>query len=50
LRTGRAAEAINKLGGDYAKNFKEFRLLYAIPKSEIDKMNNAANFPQNPGY
>lgn len=50
LRTGRATDAIKSLGGNYAKNFQEFRLLYAIPISEIDKMNNKVTFPQNPGY
>ena len=49
LRTGTAAAAIRSLGGNYAQNFQDFRLLYPIPKSEIDKLNNPS-FQQNPGY
>ena len=46
IRTGTAAAALLKVG----LTVPETRLLYPVPQSEVDVMNNPAGFPQNPGY
>ncbi len=44
LRTGRALETLAPLG------MQGFRVLFPIPLSQIQVINNPAIFPQNPGY
>lgn len=50
-RTGRAIEVINSLsefgGVNQSYNISDFRLLWPIPQSELDK---SSNLVQNPGY
>lgn len=50
IRTGKAIDAIKALGGEYAINIKDYHVLYAVPKSEIDIVGNPEEFGQNPGY
>ncbi|QNL51907.1 RagB/SusD family nutrient uptake outer membrane protein [Olivibacter sp. SDN3] len=44
LRTGRALDVLAPLG------MQSFRVLFPIPLSQIQVINNPAIFPQNPGY
>jgi len=48
-RTNTAAAAF-AASGLTPVNFQPFNYLYPIPESEIQTMNNASLFPQNPGY
>lgn len=48
-RTNTAAAAF-AASGLTPVNFQSFNYLYPIPESEIEIMNNASLFPQNPGY
>jgi hypothetical protein len=46
LRTGTALPALQSVG----IAVPDTRLLYPVPQSEIDIMDNPTGFPQNPGY
>ncbi|MFD2570656.1 RagB/SusD family nutrient uptake outer membrane protein [Spirosoma soli] len=46
LRTGTAVDALKATN----ITMPAYRVLYAIPKSEIDTYNNPTGFPQNQGY
>ena len=48
IRTGRAVEVMN--ASTSAFTVSEFQLLFPIPLSAIDAINDASIFPQNPGY
>ncbi|MDN5199879.1 RagB/SusD family nutrient uptake outer membrane protein [Fulvivirgaceae bacterium BMA10] len=48
LRTGRALEVMNASTSVFSVG--EHQLLYPLPLSAIDAMNNPEIFPQNPGY
>jgi len=48
LRTGRALEVLNE--GNLPFSVSEFQLLFPIPLTAIDAINDPALFPQNPGY
>lgn len=46
LRSGQAISALAAVG----ITVQPYQLLYAVPQTEIDVINNPNNFPQNPGY
>lgn len=46
IRTGTAIEAMQVVG----LNIEAYQLLYPVPQSEIDLINNTSVFYQNPGY
>lgn len=48
LRTGKAIEVMN--ASTSAFTVSDFQLVYPIPLSAIDAINDASIFPQNPGY
>lgn len=48
LRTNKAIEVMN--ASTSAFSVSDFQLLYPIPLSAIDAINNSSIFPQNPGY
>ena len=48
VRTGRAVEVMNASTSAFTVN--DFQLIYPIPLSALDAINNPAIFPQNPGY
>ena len=49
VRTNSAAAAFAS-SGLTPINFQAYQYLYPVPQSEINIMNNASTFPQNPGY
>lgn len=49
-RTGTLLERVRKYNFDAAPNIQEFHLLRPIPQTQIDRVSNPGDFPQNPGY
>lgn len=48
LRTDLAIETMNQYSANF--NIQEFQLLFPVPLTAIDTMNDPVLFPQNPGY
>jgi len=46
IRTGTAISEIAKIG----ITIQEYQLIYPVPHTEVEKINNDNIFPQNPGY
>lgn len=49
-RTGTLVERVKLYNSDGAPNIKEMHLVRPIPQTQIDRVSNPGNFPQNPGY
>lgn len=49
-RTGTLLERVRMYNVDAAANIKEMHLLRPIPQTQIDRVSNPGDFPQNPGY
>jgi hypothetical protein len=49
-RTGKLLERVRKYNLDAAPNIKEMHLVRPIPQTQIDRVSNPGDFPQNPGY
>ena len=49
-RTGKLVEYIKDHNPDVAPNIKDYHILRPIPSTFLDKLENAAEFGQNPGY
>lgn len=49
-RTGTLLERVRKHNLDAAPNIKEMHLVRPIPQTQIDRVGNPGEFPQNPGY
>jgi len=49
-RTGTLLERVKQYNSDAAPNIQEYHLLRPIPQTQIDRVSNPGDFPQNPGY
>lgn len=49
-RTGTLLERVRAYNLDAAPNIKEMHLVRPIPQTQIDRVSNPGDFPQNPGY
>ena len=49
-RTGTLLERVKLYNVDAAPNIQEYHLLRPIPQTQIDRVSNPGDFPQNPGY
>lgn len=49
-RSGKFLERLKKYNLDAAVNVKEMHLVRPIPQTQIDRVTNPGDFPQNPGY
>jgi hypothetical protein len=49
-RTGTLLERVKAHNLDAAPNIKEMHLVRPIPQTQIDRVSNPGEFPQNPGY
>ena len=49
-RTGTLLERVRLYNVDAAPNIQEYHLLRPIPQTQIDRVSNPGDFPQNPGY
>jgi len=49
-RTGKLLEQVNLYNPDAAANIKPYHLVRPIPQTQIDRVSNPGDFPQNPGY
>lgn len=49
-RTGQLLNRVKKYNPDAAVNIKEMHLVRPIPQTQIDRVTNPGDFPQNPGY
>ena len=49
-RTGTLLERVRAHNLDAAPNIKEMHLVRPIPQTQIDRVSNPGDFPQNPGY
>ena len=49
-RTGTLLERVRAHNLDAAPNIQEMHLVRPIPQTQIDRVSNPGNFPQNPGY
>jgi len=49
-RTGKLLERVRQYNLDAAPNIKEMHLVRPIPQTQIDRVSNPGDFPQNPGY
>lgn len=49
-RTGKLLERVRKYNLDAAPNIQEMHLVRPIPQTQIDRVSNPQDFPQNPGY
>ncbi|RDB07970.1 RagB/SusD family nutrient uptake outer membrane protein [Runella aurantiaca] len=49
-RSGKFLERLKKFNLDAAANVKEMHLVRPIPQTQIDRVTNPGDFPQNPGY
>ena len=49
-RTGALLERVRMYNTDAAPNIKEMHLVRPIPQTQIDRVSNPGDFPQNPGY
>jgi len=49
-RTGTLLERVKLYNRDAAPNIKEMHLVRPIPQTQIDRVSNPGEFPQNPGY
>ncbi|WP_439482588.1 RagB/SusD family nutrient uptake outer membrane protein [Cyclobacterium plantarum] len=49
-RTGTLLERVRQHNLDAAPNIQEMHLVRPIPQTQIDRVSNPGDFPQNPGY
>ncbi|HUX58031.1 MAG TPA: RagB/SusD family nutrient uptake outer membrane protein [Bacteroidales bacterium] len=49
-RTGKLIEYVKLYNPDAAENIKPMHLVRPIPQTQIDRVSNPEDFPQNPGY
>ncbi|WP_209332504.1 RagB/SusD family nutrient uptake outer membrane protein [Lunatimonas salinarum] len=49
-RTGTLLERVKLYNRDGGANIKEMHLVRPIPQTQIDRVSNPGDFPQNPGY
>jgi starch-binding outer membrane protein, SusD/RagB family len=49
-RTGLLLERVRLHNYDAAPNIKEMHLVRPIPQTQVDRVSNPGDFPQNPGY
>lgn len=49
-RTGKLLERVRMYNADAAPNIQEMHLVRPIPQTQIDRVSNPGDFPQNPGY
>ncbi len=49
-RTGTLLQRVKQYNSDAAPNIQEYHLLRPIPQTQIDRVSNPGDFPQNPGY
>jgi hypothetical protein len=49
-RTGQLLTRVKKYNLDAAPNIKEMHLVRPIPQTQLDRVTNPGDFPQNPGY
>jgi hypothetical protein len=49
-RTGKLLERVRAHNHDAAANIKDYHVLRPIPQDQIGRIDNPADFPQNPGY
>lgn len=49
-RTGKLLERVRMYNADASPNIKEMHLVRPIPQTQIDRVSNPGDFPQNTGY
>lgn len=49
-RTGKLLEYVHLYNPDAAANIQPYHLVRPIPQTQIDRVSNPGDFPQNPGY
>ncbi|PHN01055.1 RagB/SusD family nutrient uptake outer membrane protein [Flavilitoribacter nigricans] len=49
-RTGKLLDRVRAHNSDASPNIKEMHLVRPIPQTQIDRVSNPGDFPQNPGY
>jgi hypothetical protein len=49
-RSGKLLERVRLYNRDASPNIKEMHLVRPIPQTQIDRVSNPGDFPQNPGY